>query len=120
MCRSLYKCIFVIFVILCPRYISQNQQSSSEDSPGNPATISKCSPQLASALPSQISGGICEGKVDMDDSATRVPADTPSKLGTVRMFIRDGNRGGCASPAGKLRVTERGHIQVFSTIHLLQ
>ena len=39
---------------------------------------------------------------------------TPSKLGTIKMFIRDNNRGGAASPAGKLRVCENGNIQVLT------
>lgn len=46
------------------------------------------------------------------ESASRAPENTLSKLGTVRMYIRDGNNGGAASPAGKLRATPTGALQV--------
>jgi len=50
------------------------------------------------------------------ESSDRVPVETPdraSKLGTVRVFIRNESRGGCASPAGKLVSTSDG-IQVVT------
>jgi hypothetical protein len=42
--------------------------------------------------------------------------DTPSKLGTVQMFIRDSNHGGIASPAGKIQITRGSKGNVIQVL----
>ena len=82
----------------------QSQSSSESDGSSSVPTILPC------PSPSSSSGGGSFADAPMvipwsTGKAKDAAVDTPSKLGTVQMFIRDSNRGGIASPAGKIQIT---------------
>jgi hypothetical protein len=98
--------------------LRQNQQSGT----GNPAhdrsPVPSASPSPPVSTPTpRAPAGRVESAQQAAEAGERAPLHgTPqgaSRLGTVRMFIRNESRGGCASPAGTL-VSRDGEILVIT------
>ena len=106
-------------------FSAQNQQrtltlsSSESDGSSSVPTILPC------PSPSSSSGGGSFADAPMvipwsTGKSKEAAVDTPSKLGTVQMFIRDSNRGGIASPAGKIHITRGSKGNVIQVLTYME
>ncbi len=98
--------------------LGQNQQSGTGNTEHDRSPVPSASPSPPVSTPTPRAPA---GRVESAQQAAAAAEagglhDTPqgaSRLGTVRMFIRNESRGGCASPAGTL-VSREGQILVIT------